>query len=205
MLEKLEDEHISLLHERLQLITQRREADDQDDLAAFFGPLPLVEDPNAENEEEIDELGRVIPKPSPAVLQKERRAARQARHQKRMQRKPPSQPDEEGYSTDSSLPPSDASDYASAISSLSQRTKAVLADVRAEEFRNPTGAKWSAWREKYGDTYRNAWGGLGVVSVWEFWVRLELVGWDCIQVSLTEVFNGIGALSYTPLGRQKPR
>ncbi|KAJ2933384.1 hypothetical protein H1R20_g3695, partial [Candolleomyces eurysporus] len=181
MLEKLEDEHVSLLQERLQLVTQRREADDQDDLEAFFGPLPIVNDPNTGNEEETDELGRVIPKPSPAALQKERRTARQGRHQKRVQRKPPSPPDEEGYSTDSSLPPSDASDYASAISSLSQRTKAILADVRAEEFRNPTGAKWNAWREKYGDSYRNAWGGLGVVSAWEFWVRLELVGWDCIQ------------------------
>lgn len=184
MLEKLEDEHISLLHERLQLITQRREADDRDDLTAFFGPLPVLDGSNTGLEEEKDEFGRVIPKPSPAALQKERRIARQSRHQKRMQRRSRAQPDEEGYSTDSSLPPSDASDYASAISSLSQRTKAILADVRAEEFRNPTGAKWNAWREKYGDSYRNAWGGLGVVSVWEFWVRLELVGWDCIQVSV---------------------
>ncbi|KAJ3546685.1 hypothetical protein NMY22_g1952 [Coprinellus aureogranulatus] len=182
MLEKLEEDHISLLHERLELVASRRRVDDEDDLNAFYGPLP-VPAPEVEEPEEIDELGRTVPKPSPAILRKERRAARTIRHAKRVQeRASKSRPDEEeGYSTDSSLPPVDASDYSAAVSSLSTRKKDVLSDVRAEEFRNPTGERWNAWREKYGDTYRNAWGGLGVVSAWEFWVRLEIVGWDCIE------------------------
>ncbi|KAG2010010.1 hypothetical protein CC2G_012869 [Coprinopsis cinerea AmutBmut pab1-1] len=178
MLEKLEDDYISLLRERLEFITQRRRTDDEDDLTSFYGPLPTPPEPESE---QVDELGRAIPKPSPATLLRERRAARIERHNRHVQRSRKPDPEEEGYSTDSSLPPHDASDYASAVTSLRLRTKEVLADVRAEEFRNPNSARWNAWRETYGDSYRNAWGGLGVVSVWEFWVRLEVVSWDCIE------------------------
>ncbi|KAF6746074.1 hypothetical protein DFP72DRAFT_1152905 [Ephemerocybe angulata] len=108
----------------------------------------------------------------------ERRAARTVRHERRMQKRSRTLA---AYSTDSSLSPTDASDYSSAVSSLAIRLKEVLPDVKAEEFRHPTGAKWSARREKYGDSFRNAWGGLGLFSAWEFWVRLEVAGWDCIE------------------------
>lgn len=182
LLEKLEEEQVSLLRERHDLVNSRRLADDEDDLTTFFGPLPVVDTPQTEPEE-TDDLGRMIPKPSPTELRKERRAARAMRHEQRLRKRSTAAGDqEEGYSTDSSLPPPDEEDYRSAVSGLSSQLKDVLADVRAEEFRNPTGAKWNAWREKYGDTYRNAWGGLGVVSAWEFWVRLEITGWDCIEV-----------------------
>ncbi|TFK27623.1 hypothetical protein FA15DRAFT_586077 [Coprinopsis marcescibilis] len=176
LMEKLEEEHISLLRERLELVVQRRRADDEDDLTAVYGPLPAPPEPDSD---QVDELGRSIPKPSPSYLRTQRRADRSRRRQQRLKSKPNLA--EEGYSTDSSLPPHDQSDFASAISSLKASSKDVLADVRAEEFRNPTGAKWNVWREKYAESYRNAWGGLGVVSVWEFWVRLEVVAWDCIE------------------------
>jgi GC-rich sequence DNA-binding factor len=91
--------------------------------------------------------------------------------------------DEEGYSTDSSLPPPDEEAYVEAMKNLYSRKKEVLADVRAEEFRDPGKGRWNTWRERYTDSYVNAWGGLGVVGVWEFWARLEMVGWDCIQAS----------------------
>jgi GC-rich sequence DNA-binding factor len=94
--------------------------------------------------------------------------------------------EEEGFSTDSSLPLAEASDYTNALKSLAVRTKDVLADVRAEEFRDPGKGRWSIWREKYADSYVGAWGGLGVVGVWEFWVRLEMVGWDCVEVWLPD-------------------
>jgi hypothetical protein len=47
-----------------------------------------------------------------------------------------------------------------------------------------------AW-EQYSDSYVGPWGGLSVVSVWEFWVRLEIVGWDFIKVCLTFVLRCI--------------
>lgn len=138
----------------------------------MFGALPAPPEV-----EEIDELGRVVPKPTPA----QRRVARIARRQ---QRHPGQNAEDEGYSTDSSLPASDHKAYFNALASLRERTKQVLADVRAEEFRDPRKGRWSMWRERYADSYKGAWGGLGVVSVWEFWVRLESVGWDCIDVRL---------------------
>ncbi|KAJ6462024.1 nineteen complex-related protein 2-domain-containing protein [Mycena vitilis] len=170
LLEKLEEEHASLLQERFDMIKERRNAEDEDDLCVFMGVRREPE------EEETDDLGRVVPKPTPAL----RRAARLARRQRRHQTQKELD-DNEGYSTDSSLPPSDLVSYRSAMSSLAERAEQVLSDVRAEEFRDPAKGRWTAWRQQYADSYVGAWGGLGVVSVWEFWVRLEIVGWDFIK------------------------
>ncbi|KDR82497.1 hypothetical protein GALMADRAFT_134104 [Galerina marginata CBS 339.88] len=178
LLEKLEEEHFSLLKERFDMIAKRRREDDEDDLATFIGPLPTLA---STEPEEIDELGRTIPRPNPVQERRERRLARVARRQLRSSRRTQAPGEEEGYSTDSSLAPQDTSSYAEAIQSLNSRTKEVLADVKAAEFRDPGKGRWSVWREKYSDSYIGAWGGLGVVSVWEFWARLELVTWDCIE------------------------
>ncbi|KAJ7244984.1 nineteen complex-related protein 2-domain-containing protein [Mycena haematopus] len=173
LLEKLEEEQVSLLQERYDMIKERRNADDEDDLCTFMGIS------RESKEEETDELGRVIPKPTPALRRAARLARRQQRHHTEWTQK--EYDEEEGYSTDSSLPPSDLQSYRKAMSSLEERAGQVLSDVRAEEFRDPAKGRWSAWREKYGDSYVGAWGGLGVVSVWEFWVRLEILGWDLIK------------------------
>ncbi|XP_006462556.1 hypothetical protein AGABI2DRAFT_179259 [Agaricus bisporus var. bisporus H97] len=177
MLVKLEEEQIYLLQERHDLVKDRREAEDDDDLSWCLGPLP---EPRNREPDEVDENGRSIPKPPPAALRRERRVARLERRRIRMENLK-AQETEEGYSTDSSLPPHDEEAYTSATASLSSRKKEVLADVRAEEFRNPGKGRWASWREKYADDYVNAWGGLGVVGVWEFWVRLEMVGWNFME------------------------
>ncbi|KXN82858.1 GC-rich sequence DNA-binding factor 2 [Leucoagaricus sp. SymC.cos] len=177
MLEKLEEDQLSLLQERCDIINQRRQAEDDDDLSSFLGSLP---EPPSTEPEEVDDLGRIIPKPTAAVLRRERRVARLERRRTRLAKRK-TEGDEEGYSTDSSLPSSDEQAYVEAVESLVYRKKEVLADVRAEEFRDPGKGRWSIWREKYADSYINAWGGLGVVGVWEFWARLEMVGWNCIQ------------------------
>ena len=188
MLEKLEEEHISLLKERYEMIAKRRLQDDEDDLALFLGSPPAP--PPAE--EELDELGRVIPQQNPAIARRERRTQRSARHARHLLRRqsqaPPSPEDDDGLSTDASLPPSDASDYQLALAQLSERVHGVLSDVRAEEFREPSKgvARWfGEWREKYSEEYVGAFGGLGLVSAWEFWVRLETVGWDPMEVCRT--------------------
>lgn len=156
------------------MISKRRRDDDDDDLATFFGPLP------APLETESD-MGQTA-KPNPADEQGQRRVSRVARRQLRSSKRAKAVEVEDGYSTDSSLTPHDASAYSSALQSLASRKKEVLADVRAEEFRDPGKGKWSVWREKYTDSYVGAWGGLGVVSVWEFWVRLEGAGRNFIEV-----------------------
>lgn len=167
------------------MVCERRRQDDEDDLSTFLGPLPSA---NSTEPEDFDDLGRVIPKPDEAQQRRERRVARTARRQlrsSRQSRRPRGEEmEEEGYSTDSSLAPADDNSYKAALESLATAKSEVLADVGAEDFRDPGKGRWSSWREKYSDSYIGAWGGLGVVSAWEFWMRLESAGWDCIEVVL---------------------
>lgn len=175
--EKLEDEHESILKERSDMISQRRRADDEDDLSVILGSLP-----SSPPDEERDEMGRVAARVNTAVTRRDRLAARANR---RLLRRATNQKEaeEEGYSTDSALPPSENADLSTAFDRLSNSARAILSDVRAEEFKDPDVglAKWFGdWRDKYGDIYTGAWGGLGLVGAWEFWVRLEIIGWDPI-------------------------
>ncbi|KAH0832088.1 GCFC-domain-containing protein [Lanmaoa asiatica] len=177
-LEKLEEEHLSILKERAEMIARRRSADDKDDLSVVYGPIPK---PSVGPD--IDELQCVLPTSNSLVLRRERRTARVARRTLRHAAKTPSDADdpEEGYSTDSSLTRSDALDYQQALERITADGGDILSDVRSVEFRDPNRglAKWfGRWRERYADSYIGAWGGLGLVGAWEFWVRLEVLGWN---------------------------
>lgn len=175
MLERLEEKFTSLLTERATMVAKRRSQDDADDLSIFLGPTPIPSS-SLDDTDEVDDFGRAISKPDPL---QERRKRRVARRQLRSSRQTG---EEEGFSTDSSLAPSDANAYSAALQSLTRKKKEILSDVGAEEFRDPGKGRWRTWRESYSDSYIGAWGGLGVVSVWEFWMRLESVGWNCIDV-----------------------
>jgi len=128
------------------MTSNRRRQDDEDDLSSFLGTLPSTS--STESEE-----GRTVPKFDEAQQRRQLRSSEE----------------EEGYSTDSSLASADANAYNAALQSLSTRRKEVLSDVWAEEFREPGKVRWSVWREKYSDSYIGAWGGHGVIGVWEFW------------------------------------
>ncbi len=170
---------MSLLKERSQIISKRRLEDDEDDLSVFLGSPP---DSAPSQPEELDELGRVIPRQNFTVVRRQRQTDRAARRKRRTVTH-----EEEGYSTDGTLPPSDASDYQTAMTKLSSKIQDVLADVRSEEFRDPSlgVAKWfGEWRQKNSETYVGAFGGLGMISAWEFWVRWELAGWDPMEVRM---------------------
>ncbi|KAK7035518.1 hypothetical protein VNI00_011811 [Paramarasmius palmivorus] len=169
LLEQLEEGHLSLLKERYDMVSSRRQQDDEDDLSVFLGPLPLLED--TETTREAD----------PQATRRQRRIARVSRRQQRQLRQKARPAEEEGYSTDSEIPPADEDAYRSALRSVITQTQDVLSDVKAKEFLDPGQGQWGVWREKYADSYVGAWGGLGVVSVWEFWARLECIGWDCIE------------------------
>lgn len=161
------------------MVSQRRKADDEDDLSVFLGALPQVS-----AAEEVDELGRVVPQANPAAARRERVSARAARRIHRRASASAAQA-EEGYSTDSSLPPSDAADYSSAYARVRADQKALMADVKAEEFKSAEkglGRWFGGWRDRFGESYRGAWGGLGMVSAWEFWTRYEIVGWNPLEV-----------------------
>ncbi|KAL4080710.1 GCFC-domain-containing protein [Scleroderma citrinum] len=178
-LEELEEKYLSIIRERAEKISQRRRNDDEGDLALVFGspPEPLAE-------EELDELGRVVPRANPVALRKERRVARVMRRRRRQLREGVSEADdkEEGYSTDASLP--DDKEYQATVEKITDSGGHVFSDVQAEEFRDPSlgiGKWFRQWRRRYGDSYTGAWGGLGLLGAWEFWTRLELSGWNPLE------------------------
>ncbi|KAG8898670.1 hypothetical protein FRB99_007237 [Tulasnella sp. 403] len=176
LLERLEEEHISLLNERYGMVSKRREEDDEDD-ACLFLTLP----PKPSQEAQQDDLGRIsaATQQGPhAPVRKARRADRERRHATRLGS------EEDGFSTDSDLPPSDAEDFEDAMRKLRQRVKALLSDVQLREFKEARLAvaqRFSDWRSTYEESYTNAWGGLGAVAAWEFWARFEMAGWDPLR------------------------
>ncbi|KZT67273.1 hypothetical protein DAEQUDRAFT_673635 [Daedalea quercina L-15889] len=183
-LEKLEDEQVSLLKERADMIARRRRAEDEDDLSLFLGSLPQTEPTG----DEVDDLGRVVPRANPAASRRSRLDARNKRRLLRRAGGKSHSNEEEGYSTDSSLPPSDAADYQTAMSRLVRDGKTIMSDVQAEEFKHPSRGlgKWfGEWRTRFSDSYTGAWGGLGMVGAWEFWARLEILGWSPLEDSRT--------------------
>lgn len=121
-------------------------ADDEDDLSIFLGALPVLD-----QQVDTDELGRVV-SANPTAARKVRMSARGSRRMLR-RAKQNKQADDAGFSTDSSLPPSDREDFEVAIEKLLEKQKEVLVDVRAKDFKDPAVglSKWfGEWREKFG-------------------------------------------------------
>ena len=166
------------------MIQKRRDDENEDDLVLIFG-LP----PDMMDVEQVDELGRTIPSNTgpQAPIRRERRAARSQRHARRAQLRGAVNSDTEDAadSTDASLPPSDALDFEEAIQKLRAKVRALFDDVKAKEFRDPKYgiAVWfGEWRTKYEESWKNAWGGMGLVQAWDFWARVEMVGWLPLDV-----------------------
>ena len=178
-MEQLEDEHISILKERCDITSSRRRAENEDDLSLFLRSPPTVPVAGPDG---LDEMGRDITRSK--VTRDDRQRARVARRVARRKNGRQGQ-DEEGYSTDATLPPSDAADYLAALELLSRKRNDILSDVKAEEFKDPSvgiGQKFAEWRKSFEDSYQGAWGGLGLVGAWEFWARLEMLGWNPFEV-----------------------
>lgn len=168
------------------MIQKRRSDENEDDLVLVFG-LP----PDMTDMEQVDELGRTLPSNTgpQAPVRRDRRVARSERHAKRagLRGVVVSDVEDAGDSTDASLPPSDALDFEEAIQKLREKVKALFYDVRAKEFRDPKHgiAVWfGEWRTKYEDSWKTAWGGMGLVQAWEFWARVEMVGWIPLDVRI---------------------
>lgn len=157
------------------MIQKRRNEDDEDDLSLCLGTIPTPS-----RSDEVDDMGRIIPHQNQIALRRERMHSRALRRSRRVH-----SGEDEGYSTDSSLLASDQTDYETATSKLADDTELLLGDVRSDDFKNPTVgvARWFGnWRDTYSDSYTDAFGGLGMVSAWEFWVRLEMLAWDPMGV-----------------------
>ncbi|WVQ96196.1 hypothetical protein IAU59_003299 [Kwoniella sp. CBS 9459] len=206
-LEAIEADALHHYEERARMISQRRSADDSDDLSLFLGVPALTE----EDRVETDEFGRSVADqeagPS-SIRRKIRRDERIAKRSKRSARGARTVAEDEGFSTDSSLAEGDAEDYAIAQSNLERRAHALLDDVKAEDFRDPEkgiAVRFGGWRQKYEEEYTNAFGGLALVQAWEFWARGEMVGWEPLRSPKTlesfSWFHSLHHYSRPPLPR----
>ncbi|RXK36353.1 hypothetical protein M231_06390 [Tremella mesenterica] len=187
-LEEIEKDALHHYRERSRIISQRRELDDQDDLALCFGisrPTEVTQ---------VDELGRerdMLAEAGPSsIIRRARRDERQLRKSRRKERSSrqvkPSVEEEEGFSTDSTLAEGDMEDYRTALVDLDKRVRGLLDDVKAEDFKDPNlglAVRFADWRKRYEEEYVNAFGGLGLVHAWEFWARGEMVGWEPFRSS----------------------
>lgn len=161
------------------MVCSRRRAENEDDLSFFLRSPPTVP---VVGPDDLDEMGRDIHRSK--VTRDDRQRARAARRVARRNNGRQGQ-DEEGYSTDATLPLSDAADYRAALELLSRKRDDILSDVKVKEFKDPSvgiGQKFAEWRERFEDSYQGAWGGLGLVGAWEFWARLEILGWNPFEV-----------------------
>lgn len=185
------------------MVAQRRRAEDEDDLSVFLGSLPQ----NAV-QEEVDDLGREVPHANSAASKRDRRDARNKRRLLRRAAGKAQSTEEEGYSTDSSLPPSDSAEYQAAMTKLVRNGRVIMSDVQAEEFKQPLRGlgKWfGEWRNRFGESYSGAWGGLGMVGAWEFWTRLEILGWSPLEVGQSLWSCHRSSLMMTSVGKQDAR
>lgn len=139
----------------------------------------------AEVEPEFDEMGRSRREDNTAPRSSVRVARRAARERRQMASSSSPNPDEDSF-TDDELSAGDSTDLASAITSLKESLGLIFIDVKADDFRDPNlgiRKKFEEWRGKYGEEYRNAFGGLALVGVWEFWARVEMALWNPFEVS----------------------
>lgn len=180
---------------------RRRYEDDADDVALFTGQsvsaIYRLDDSVVEiEEEEFDELGRTrreFDKGPRSVVRISRRADRDRRTFDRIASRQAGLPntgglaDDDGGWTDDDLNVSDSLDLASALTSLRGSLTALFADVKADDFRDPDlgiRKRFEEWRGKFGEEYANAFGGLALVGVWEFWARVEMALWNPFEVGL---------------------
>jgi GC-rich sequence DNA-binding factor len=197
-LEKVEQDLISILKERADMISKRRYEDLSDDLVLFKdGEISVLrpsssranesEPGEGELESEVDELGRSRPEldisphaPSRTVRRNGRKSRRDRRMAVALADNATIEEDDEGFSTDDSLSPADSSDLQSASRCLHDSGKAILVDITNPVFLSPThegsiSDRFLSWKSKYPEEYGNAFGSLALVQAWEFWVRVEVV------------------------------
>lgn len=200
-LEKIEKENLSIQKERYDIVFRRRYQDDSDDVSLFTGiSVPAVfrldDTIPAVVEEEFDEMGRTrreFDTGPRSVVRVSRRGDRGLRTAARNQSMTVVN-DEDGSWTDDDLSTSDSLDLASALTSLRESLLALFSDVKADDFRDPDlgiRKRFEEWRSKFGDEYANAFGGLALVGVWEFWARVEMALWNPFEVRLVSRLNYI--------------
>ncbi|SPO40135.1 uncharacterized protein PSFLO_05617 [Pseudozyma flocculosa] len=196
-IDDVERDYVDMLVERTRLVQRARAKRMEDELALFWGvpsssvlpPLPKTGEPDDQQrqqqqqteQQQTDDL-QLEPSPmedgdfnSAVRLQRQSDAALMA------------QVDADELSA------SDAAAFEVAWRALSDRLSSALSDVKAPEYldvaaRLPASSpssepslhprsvvsRFSEWRRRYPLEYAQAWGGLAIASIWEFYARLEM-------------------------------
>lgn len=202
-LEKIEAEYLSIQRERCSIVSQRRYADDADDVSLFTGaPIPSTFRPpppsDAPHPAEGDLASQEDTAESPQDLaprsraRATRRDARSARHSTPSTSSAPSSAypdpiDSPGYASDTALSPPQRADLSAALTAQQDALASLFADVKAPDFRDPNlgiRARFEEWRERFRDEYDMTFAGLSLVQVWEFWARVEMAAWNPFEVRL---------------------
>ena len=160
--------------ERLERISRRRHEDETDDLALFTG-LTISSQPTPMDPDDISEYLEDAERRQ--FDDAPRSSARQLRRLSRQHRIPA----DNGYATDDSLDAPEAQDLATAVSGLVEAANGIFDDVLVDAFRDPdvgVRPRFAEWRQKYPEAYSNAFAGLALVGVWEFWTRAEMAVWN---------------------------
>ncbi|UZJ51285.1 hypothetical protein CBS101457_000605 [Exobasidium rhododendri] len=119
-----------------------------------------------------------------------------------------------------SLTPADESALEVAQKEILRRLGQMFDDVKAPEFFDPAArvdaklhpssllARFHQWRTLYPSEYANAWGGLTLADIWDFWVRKELCCWDLPKAGhqALDSFKWYKNLThYSAVGSSKPK
>ncbi|GAA5851668.1 hypothetical protein JCM9279_002539 [Rhodotorula babjevae] len=192
-LEKIEAEYLAIQRERYNIVSQRRYADDADDVALFTGvaipslfrpPPPSDAPPPADDALALDAAESPEDLAPRSHARNMRRQARTARHGPSSSAYPDAL-DSAGYASDSSLSPSHLSDLSAALSAQQDALAGLFADVKAADFRDPNlgiRRRFEEWRERFGEEYEMTFAGLSLVQVWEFWARVEMAAWNPFEI-----------------------
>lgn len=100
------------------------------------------------------------------------------------------------------LSSADQASFQIAQHEIARLANGLLDDVQAAEYREPAErtiqngdqgqhsilhpsslvARFHRWRRIYPQDYSNAWGGLTLASIWDFWIKKSLCGWDMMRL-----------------------
>lgn len=187
-LEKLEEQVHDLVASETEIILSRHWQDNADDLLLFADIQQLDEE--MEEEENVDEFGRVKELRNSDAARRRRKEERKQRMSRQADLAEESVEDlikEQGLWTDDEMQDDEQKDNKlQAIETAG--IEALMEDV-SEEFRS-LGAvkeKFEAWKTTYYEDYQKAFGSLSLPGAFEFYIRLELITWNPFLVCTNTV------------------
>lgn len=205
-LERIEEEYMVVVSEKRRITQQRRAKEMEDELSLFWGVPQLSLMPSQRRDPQSNAEAMDTDASEGALGQQEESsptedgdAASAIRSDRRNAGEVPAN-QAAAVLREYRLSSPDHAGYVEAVAPLRQRLDQVLDSVKAPEYRWPdakiekqgdnAAANGSAkhpssvhtrfldWRRRYPDDYSNAWGGLALAGIWEFWAKRELTFWE---------------------------